>query len=103
MEVGPGQFHPRPKVDSVVVKVTFQPTTERIRKIPDHDYSLLRKLVNAAFQQRRKTLLNSLTSANIPGIDKETLLNILPEIGIDPKIRPERLTTEDFIRLSNVL
>jgi len=103
MEVGPGQFHPRPKVDSVVVKITFQPAAENIRNLPDHDYGMLKKLVNAAFQQRRKTLLNSLSAASIPGLNKETLLGILPKIGIDPKIRPERLTTEDFVRLSNAI
>ncbi len=103
MEVGPGNFHPRPKVDSVVVKITFQPATKRIRELPEHDYGILKKLVNASFQQRRKTLLNSLSAANIPGLNKEALLDILPRVDIDPKVRPERLTVEDFVRLANAL
>jgi 16S rRNA (adenine1518-N6/adenine1519-N6)-dimethyltransferase len=103
MEVGPGQFHPRPKVDSVVVKIVFRQVNKGHHVLPDHDYRLLKRVVNAAFQQRRKTLLNSLSAANIPGASKQNLLQILPMIGIDPKIRPERLTVEDFIKLSNAI
>lgn len=100
MNVGPGQFHPRPKVDSVVAKITFSPTPKRVKELPDHDYSLLRKLVNASFQQRRKTLFNSLSSSNIPGTDKLNLAAVLEKADIDPKIRPERLSVEDFVRLT---
>jgi 16S rRNA (adenine1518-N6/adenine1519-N6)-dimethyltransferase len=58
-------------------------------------------LVNASFQQRRKTLFNSLSSSNIPGTDKANLANVLEKAGISPKIRPERLSVEDFVRLTN--
>lgn len=103
MNVGPGQFHPRPKVDSVVAKMTFAPTPNRVAALPAHDYVLLKKLVNAAFQQRRKTLFNSLSSSNIPGTDKGHLAIILAKAAIEPKIRPEKLTVEDFVRLTNTL
>lgn len=103
MDVGPGQFHPRPKVDSVVVKIVFDPESERAGQIVQHDYQLVKKLVNAAFQQRRKTLLNSLSSSRIPGTEKATLIKKLELSGIDPKIRPEMLTVEDFVRLANNL
>lgn len=101
MNVGPGQFHPRPKVDSVVVKITFLPASNRIKELPSHNYALLKKLVNASFQQRRKTLFNSLSSSNIPGTDKLNLPIVLAKAGIDPRIRPERLSVEDFVRLAN--
>lgn len=101
MDVGPGQFHPRPKVDSVVVRIVFDPKTERAAQIVPHDYQLVKKLVNAAFQQRRKTLLNSLSSSRIPGTEKETLTKKLEISEIDPKIRPEMLKIEDFIRIAN--
>jgi 16S rRNA (adenine1518-N6/adenine1519-N6)-dimethyltransferase len=100
MHVGPGHFHPRPKVDSVVVKITFNPAPERTDRLPDHDRKLLRRLVNAAFQQRRKTLLNALSAANLDGLDKASLAQLLPAIDIDPKIRAERLTIEDYVRLT---
>ncbi len=103
MNVGPGQFHPRPKVDSVVAKITFQPPPGRVKELPAHDFALLRKLVNASFQQRRKTLFNSLSSSNIPGTDKVNLAVVLKKAAIDPKIRPERLTVEDFVRLANAI
>jgi 16S rRNA (adenine1518-N6/adenine1519-N6)-dimethyltransferase len=103
MEVGPGQFHPRPKVDSVVVKITFQPPPQRVKDLPAHDYGLLRKLVNASFQQRRKTLCNSLSASGIPGTDKLNLTTVLARATIDPQIRPEKLTVEDFVRLANAL
>ncbi len=103
MNVGPGQFHPRPKVDSVVTKITFQPTPGRVKELPAHDFALLRKLVNASFQQRRKTLFNSLSSSNIPGTDKANLADVLKKAAIDPKIRPERLSVEDFVRLTNAI
>lgn len=103
MNVGPGQFHPRPKVDSVVTKITFQPTPGRVKELPAHDFALLKKLVNASFQQRRKTLFNSLSSSNIPGTDKANLADVLKKAAIDPKIRPEKLSVEDFVRLTNAI
>ncbi len=103
MDVGPGQFHPRPKVDSVVVRIVFDPKSEKTRQITAHNYQLVKKLVNAAFQQRRKTLLNSLSSSNIPGTGKAVLTKSLDKLAIDPKIRPEKLKIEDFIRIANNL
>jgi 16S rRNA (adenine1518-N6/adenine1519-N6)-dimethyltransferase len=103
LDVGPGQFHPRPKVDSVVVKLTFFPKPERAANLPPHDHELLKKLVKASFQQRRKTLLNSLSASGLDGTAKELLPDRLKIAGIDPQVRPERLTVEDFVRLANAL
>lgn len=41
LELGPGQFHPRPKVDSTVVRITFNPKPERLLGLPDFDYRTL--------------------------------------------------------------
>jgi len=103
LEVGPGQFHPRPKVDSVVVGITFHPRPERATQLPPHDHALLRKVVKAAFQQRRKTLLNSLSASGLAATGKERLPALLKQAGIDPQVRPERLTVEDFVRITNLL
>lgn len=103
MHVGPGQFHPRPKVDSVVAGIVFEPVPDRVRELPPHDHVLLRKVVNAAFQQRRKTLFNSLSSSNIPGTDKAKLKIVLERAGIDPRVRPETLAVEDFVGLVNTI
>jgi len=103
LDVGPGQFHPRPKVDSVVVKITFHPTPERSRCLPAHDPELLRKVVRSAFQQRRKTLLNSLSSSPFISFAKENSRLALLAAGIDPVTRAERLTIEDFVALTREL
>ncbi len=100
MQVGPAQFHPRPKVDSVVVKISFLPVPERVTALPPHDRQLLRRLVNAAFQQRRKTLRNALSAGLFPDVAKEKVGDLLRAAGINPETRAERLTIEDFVRLT---
>ena len=100
LDVGPGQFYPRPKVDSVVVKFTFHPAPQRSRSLPVHDPDLLRKVVKSAFQQRRKTLLNSLSSSPFINFAKENCRRALLGAGIDPTTRAERLTIEDFVALT---
>ncbi len=100
MDVGPAQFHPRPKVDSIVARVRFHPLPERARHLPEHDHDLLRTIVNSAFQKRRKTLLNALASGGIRGCGKEEVLEILTRCGIAPEIRAERLTAADFVLLA---
>jgi 16S rRNA (adenine1518-N6/adenine1519-N6)-dimethyltransferase len=103
LDVGPEQFHPRPKIDSVVAKIVFEPAPKRVVELPGHDHALLKKVVNAAFQQRRKTLFNSLSSSNLPNTDKKNLKSVLEKAGIDPKIRPEKLSIEEFVRLVNTI
>jgi len=100
LDVGPGQFYPRPKVDSVVVKITFHPVPQRSSSLPVHDPVLLRKVVKSAFQQRRKTLLNSLSSSPFINFAKENCRRALLGAGIDPTTRAERLTIEDFVALT---
>jgi len=88
-EVSPNSFTPPPKVDSALVRLTpydRQPYTA-------HDENDLRKVVRSAFSQRRKTITNSL----------RTLISA-EEIGtlkIDPMSRPEQLSVEQFVQLSN--
>ncbi|MDF1578024.1 MAG: 16S rRNA (adenine(1518)-N(6)/adenine(1519)-N(6))-dimethyltransferase RsmA [Desulfobulbales bacterium] len=103
MKLGPEQFHPRPKIDSVVTRIVFDPMPAQVRELPEHDPALLRKVVNAAFQQRRKTLFNSLSSSGIAGTDKKRLKLVLEKTGIDPRVRPEMLSVEDFVRLLNAI
>jgi 16S rRNA (adenine1518-N6/adenine1519-N6)-dimethyltransferase len=102
LRLGPEQFHPRPKIDSVVVRLDFDPPPERKHRLPAHDRQLLKKLVKAAFQQRRKTLINGLASV-WPGLGKESWLHLLAAADIQPTIRAERLSLEDYVRLTNVV
>jgi len=88
--VGPGAFHPAPKVDSAVARLT--PHTTK----PTHvnDEKIFSKVVNQAFSQRRKTLRNCL----------KTLLSTeqIESCNIDPTARPETLSLSDFAKLSNI-
>lgn len=85
-KVPPGVFNPPPKVDSAVIQL--------VRKENYHldcDEALLFKLVKLSFQQRRKTLRNSLKVLNIPEILREDAIFDL---------RPEKLSGKDFIQLA---
>ena len=103
LDLGPQHFHPRPKVDSQVVKITFFPEPERAAALPDYDPALFKKIVDAAFQQRRKTLINALSSSNLVEADKKTLESFLEKLGLDSRIRGERLSVEDFVALTKFL
>jgi len=99
--VGPGNFHPRPKVDSAVVRIAFHaPPATLQNETVDKTF---RHLVRTAFQQRRKTLLNSLgASPLIPG-GKEQLRRILQTLAIDPRTRPENLDFSQFLAMAKQL
>jgi 16S rRNA (adenine1518-N6/adenine1519-N6)-dimethyltransferase len=99
LAVNPAEFHPRPKVDSLVVRIGFHPQPERVAALGDFDRRLLGRVVHAAFGQRRKTLLNGLDSTGLAP-DKKTLIRCIESTGIPPSVRAETLTLEDFVRLS---
>lgn len=85
--VGPGAFRPPPKVDSAVVRLV--PIAEK----PDWDESVLERIVREAFSARRKTLRNALP---LPVEDYAAL-------GIDPQLRPENLSPDDYLRITRRL
>ncbi len=91
-------FHPRPKVDSMVLEMDFQrPYPERTE-----DDVKFRTVVKGAFAQKRKTLLNSLKNTLV-SYSREEILAALERCDIDPKRRAETLTIEDFLRLTSAL
>lgn len=87
-------FHPPPKVDSAVVRLTRLPKA----RAEVRDEARFRKIVKAAFAQRRKTLPNSLHSdkALCEGVDVK---GVLAACGIDEKRRAETLSVEEFAAL----
>ncbi len=90
-------FVPQPNVDSAVIRLS-------IRKEPPvhlESHETFFKTVKAAFAQRRKTLLNTIT-ANM-AIDKASFLEVCAKLHIEPSVRAENLSVEDFGRLSNAL
>lgn len=90
-------FVPQPNVDSIVIALRVRP--ERKYKVDDED--LYFKVVKAAFGQRRKTLLNSISSMG--NLAKDQVKEALEEAGIDPKRRGETLSLDEFAILSNVI
>ena len=90
-------FVPQPNVDSIVIALRVR--SERKYKVEDED--LFFKIVKASFGQRRKTLLNSLTSMGI--LDKTDISAVLSVAGIDEKRRGETLSLEEFARLSDCM
>ena len=90
-------FLPAPKVTSAVIHCP-------VRKTPPVEVvseSALWRTVKAGFALRRKTLVNSLqTGYQLP---KERLAEIVTDCGFSPTVRGERLTLEDFARLTNAL
>jgi 16S rRNA (adenine1518-N6/adenine1519-N6)-dimethyltransferase len=88
VKLPPGAFIPRPKVHSAVVLFERLPQPA----VPAALEPAVRRLVRLAFQQRRKTLRNALAAAVRPEDFERT--------GLDPGLRPERLTLADFVRLA---
>ena len=89
-------FVPRPKVDSCIVRLRLRETA----LFPDVDHAFLMRVVRAAFQQRRKTLRNSLVKSSGFGAPKEAVMAALEAAGIDGGRRPQTLRLEDFAVLA---
>jgi len=96
-EVGAAQFYPPPRVDSLVVRIDFTEGPVYNEKF----LAFFRCVVNCAFQQRRKILLNSLRS--ILAGPSAQLAEACLRVGIDPGRRPETLSVIEFIGLSEAL
>lgn len=96
-EVGRECFMPSPKVDSAVIKITLRNQPKYNVKDEKRFFSL----VKAAFAQRRKTLVNSLS--NSLGLSKEQIIKALEQLELDANIRAEKLGMEDFVNLCDLL
>ena len=89
-------FMPRPNVDSAVIRL------ERFKEPPVDvtDQHLMFNIIRASFNQRRKTMTNSVVNAGL-GITREKLLAALEAVGLPATVRGEALTLEQFAMLSN--
>lgn len=89
-------FTPVPNVDSAIVKIDFVEN-----KYPIDNTKVLDETIKSAFAMRRKTLENNLKTSF--KLDTATIQNILSAVNLPPQVRGEKLTTEDFVKLSNEL
>ncbi len=99
LEVSPNCFLPRPNVGSTVIRL------KKYRKPPVavEDEALMFSLIRAAFNQRRKTLVNGLKNAEHLSFGREEIEKALAELGLPKTVRGETLTLEQFAQLSNLL
>lgn len=96
-DVDRDSFMPAPKVDSAVIKIQLRKQNNYNLKDEKKFFSL----VKAAFAQRRKTLVNSLS--NTIGVSKGQISESLSKLGLAPTVRAENLTMEDFVNLCDLL
>lgn len=92
-DLSPNSFNPRPKVDSTVIRV------HRRENALTNNIEGTQKVIQAAFQQRRKTILNSLSHGL--GMEKPEAEKLLSQCHIEPTIRPEKLPVQAFIDLAD--
>lgn len=92
-------FIPRPNVGSAVIRLTRHKEKPVTAKNEQHMF----RLVRAAFNQRRKTLQNALHNMPELNLSKEQVVNALKEMGLSETIRGEKLTLEEFAKLSDLL
>ncbi|HQV29211.1 MAG TPA: 16S rRNA (adenine(1518)-N(6)/adenine(1519)-N(6))-dimethyltransferase RsmA [Thermoflexales bacterium] len=94
MRLAAGAFYPQPGIDSAVVRLTPHPA-------PLFDQpEILFKLARAGFSQRRKQLINTLSTG--VGLSKIDAAELLLKAKVEPSRRPETLTVAEWIRLSQV-
>lgn len=94
--LGPSLFYPRPKVDSSVIELSFNKKID----LKALDENLFHEVVKISFNQRRKTIKNSLGKKFK---DKKVLEDILNQAQIPSNARPEQIEVEQYVLLSNLL
>ena len=95
-------FIPRPNVDSAVIRLKLHEDPP----VRPADEKKMFGLIRAAFSQRRKTLVNALkndAALSSEGVTKERIEAAISRMELDPNIRGERLSLEEFARLSDLL
>ncbi len=99
MKVPASCFMPRPNVDSAVIRlIRYDNPPVEVR-----DEAWLFSIIRASFNQRRKTLVNGLSNAGNLGIRKEKIAEAVERMGLQPSVRGETLSLEQFAELSNYL
>lgn len=97
--VPPNCFIPRPNVGSAVIRLTRYATPP----VQAADAGKLFAIIRASFNQRRKTLANSLGNAPGLGVSRERVAQVLEEMGLPAMVRGEALTLTQFAALSDRL
>ena len=97
--VPPNCFIPRPSVGSAVIRLTRHGK----KPVEVKDEKLMFALIRASFNQRRKTLQNSLNNSAELSFSKEEIGEAIEKMGLSPSVRGEALTLEQFAKLADAL
>ncbi len=97
-KVSAGSFVPAPKVDSAVVRIDLY----KEPKYTPKNEKFFREIIRASFEMRRKTLVNAI-NARFSHIEKSKIAQALTTLGFTETVRGEKLSTEDFVKLSDLL
>jgi len=105
MRLKPQEFHPRPKIDSLVVRIDFSSPAAELSNLPTYTAKIFQQVVRAAFAQRRKTLENNIANGNFFNVsekrkNKDAAIAVIIEAGLKPDTRAENLDIRDFVNLA---
>jgi 16S rRNA (adenine1518-N6/adenine1519-N6)-dimethyltransferase len=113
MTLKPAEFHPRPKIDSVVIFIDFASKRrgDQTNTICLKHFNLLKQIVRTTFNQRRKTILNTLSGGawliTSEKISQSQIKNLteaaILAVHLSPAARPETLSLSDFISLTKAM
>ena len=96
--VSPGNFLPQPKVTSAVIRME----PHKNPPVDVKNSENMQKIIKAAFEQRRKMLTGALSAAT-SRVSKAQIAEKIVEAGLPADVRGEKLSLEDFARLSDIL
>ena len=96
-DVPAGCFVPQPKVDSAVIRLNPLNTPS----VSVKNEKLFFAIVRAAFNQRRKTLVNAISPAFGGKLEKADILSLMKTCNLDERIRGEKLTLEEYAALAD--
>ena len=110
MTLKPNEFYPQPKIDSVVIGIDFTNSPRIAYDAVEYDKRLFNQVVRTAFSQRRKTLLNTLSSggffmniaAQDKALNKRYTRQAIEAANISPSVRAECLDVSEYIQLTTV-
>lgn len=97
--VPPNCFMPRPKVGSAVIRLT----RHKERPVQVKNEKFMFQIIRASFNQRRKTLQNGLNNSTELNVTKAQVVEVLEQMGLPATVRGEKLTLEQFAKLSDLL
>lgn len=92
-------FHPVPEVDSSLIRLTVR--TQPPVKVKDEE--LFFRIIRGSFNQRRKSIINSLSREAVLGTTKSDLTAVLNRAGVNPAARPEDLSLSEFAAIANAI